>query len=131
MGWIIPPYFLDRRKEVCMAPENESGEEKARKGVEELFKIVIATSGILLALLWGLTQRNITAGVLTIIRITSIVFVVSIFFSLLGYQFIITALENNIQKITKQRGVAVNFLVAWISFMVGCSLLLIAIFVFS
>lgn len=106
----------------------ETETNKALNSVEGLFKTIIATSGIMLALLWGLTQRDITLCILYIIRTSSIVLVVSIIGSLLGLQFIVTKLEQNASDITKQRTVAFSFLIAWVSFIAGCILVIIAIF---
>lgn len=102
-------------------------EDPATKSVEEIFKVLIATSGIMLALLWGLTQRTVPPLVVTIIRIASIVLVISIVGSLLGLQFIVTELEKNTAKISKVGAVAVSFVTAWISFLAGCVALIVAI----
>jgi hypothetical protein len=112
-----------------MPPDHESNNDKALKSVEEILKTIIATSGILLALLWGLIQRQgISARVFTTIRIASIVFVVSIFFALLGCQFIVGRLEMGSENITKHKAVAFSFLISWIAFLSGCALLILAIF---
>ncbi len=114
-----------------MPSDGETSSDKALKNVEELFKTIIATSGIMLALLWGLTQRDIGDSVLTIIRIASIVLVISIIGSLLGLQFIVTEHERDATNITKIRTVAFSFLIAWLSFIGGCILVIVAIFKFK
>lgn len=119
----------DERTQI-MANETETNADKARKNVEDLLKTVITTSGIMLALLWGLTQRSGAASIISIIRYASIVLVISIFFSLLGLQFIVSQLEKDsvVGKITKRGTVAFSYFVAWISFIAGCILLIVAIF---
>lgn len=103
-------------------------DDKALKYVEELFKTIIATSGIMLALLWGLTQRSsITVLILGTVRWASLVFVVSIILSLLGYQFIVSRTQQGIE-ITKSGPVPFLFLLSWLTFIAGCILLVIAIF---
>jgi hypothetical protein len=84
-------------------------DDKALKSVEELFKIIVATAGIVLTLLWGLTQRSIPQDVLSIIRIASIVLVISIGGSLLGYQFIVTQLQNDNNQASRHPSVAICF----------------------
>ena len=111
-----------------MASSRGPEDEKALESVSELFKTIIETSGIMLALLWGLTQHDITAVVLVAIRVASIVLVLAILGSLIGSQFIVTELERNSRNITKARTVAFSFLGAWLSFLVGCILLIVAIF---
>ena len=101
------------------------------KNVQELFKTMITTAGIMLPLLWGLTQRTTSTTIVTTIRIASIIFLVSIVVSLLGCQFIVTKLENNATNITKQKTVAFSFLVAWASFILGGVLVIVAIFQFK
>lgn len=107
---------------------NDSPEDKALKYVEELLKTIIATSGIMLALLWGLTQRAISLAVLNTVRWASIVFVLSIFISLLGGQFIVSRVQQDDREITKKGPVPLVFLLAWLTFVVGCALLILAIF---
>jgi hypothetical protein len=84
----------------------------------------------MLALLWGLTQRSGAASVIGIIRYASIILVISIISALLGLQFIVSQLEKDSvdAKITKRATVASSFFVAWISFISGCILLIVAIF---
>ena len=111
-----------------MSNGTDSKDDTARENVAELFKTIIATSGIMLALLWGLTQNTTLAGVLTIIRYASIVLVVSTAASLLGLQFLVAELERNTAKITKVPTVAFSFIAAWICFLGGCILLIVAIY---
>jgi hypothetical protein len=108
-----------------------SEDDKPTKNVEELFKTMITTAGIMLPLLWGLTQRQTIGNVITTIRIASITLMVSIVASILGSQFIVTKLENKVSNITKQKTVAYSFLVAWLSFIVGGVLVIVAIFQLS
>jgi hypothetical protein len=111
-----------------MASNGGQSEDKALKYIEELFKTIIATSGIMLALLWGLTQRvTITALILGTVRWASLVFVLAIFLSLLGYQFIVSRTQQG-NEITKSGPVPFLFLLTWLAFIMGCVLLVIAIF---
>lgn len=111
-----------------MSNENEASQDKAVTVVQELFKILIATSGIILALLWGLAKNNLSGDVYCLIRCASIVLIMTIISSLLGFQFIVTELQKNEAAITKKARVAYSFLVAWLSFLAGCILLLVSIF---
>jgi predicted neutral ceramidase superfamily lipid hydrolase len=103
-------------------------DDRPLKSVEELFKTLATTSGIMLALLWGLTQRTLDATVLCTIRIASIILVFSILVAILGLQFIVSRLESNATKITKQASVAYCFMLAWLSFIAGCVAVILAIF---
>lgn len=112
-----------------MPPEHRSDDdEKALENVRELFKTLIGTSGIILALLLGLTQQDTAATVLTLICIASGILLISILGSLIGLQFIVAELERHTQRVTKERTVAFSFLAAWLSFIIGCILLIVAIF---
>ena len=109
---------------MALDPENE----KAVSTTTELFKVIIATSGIMLTLLWGLTQRQMFFDVSRIIRAASIVLLISITSSLLGLQFIVAELERKTSQVTKARSVAFTFLIGWLAFLVGCLLLVWAFF---
>ncbi len=113
-----------------MPSEQRSPSDKARESVEQLLRTVIATSGIMLALLWGLIQRTTSAAVIPTIRHASVVLVLAVAGSLLGLQFVVTELERNTQQITKRGTVAFTFVAAWISFLAGCVLLIVAIYRF-
>ena len=104
-------------------------EEKALENVRDFFKTIISTSGIMLALLWGLSKD--TANVLGLVRIASILLVVAIFTSLLGCQFIGTELDRKSSQITHQKTVTSSFIVSWIIFLAGCVFVILAIFVFE
>ena|SRR6266478_4861451 len=104
--------------------------EKAVENVRELFRTIIATAGIMLALLWGLAQRFGDTSGLTVPRIASGFLVIAIFVALVGWQFIVTKFEENIPQITKERSVSYSYIIASISFSLGIILLLIwAIFI--
>jgi hypothetical protein len=98
--------------------------EKAVENVRELFRTIIATSGIMLALLWGLTQRFGVTEKLVVPRIASGLLVLSILASLLGWQFIVTKFEADVSAITKENSVAYSFLIASASFFLGVLLIL-------
>lgn len=110
-----------------MSPNHEP-EDRALKNVEELFKTIIATSGIMLTLLWGLTQRNINICIHPIVFYSSFPFIVSIIVSFLGNQFIVSKLQDKSRDITGSGSVPICFLIAWLSFVLGCVLLSVAIF---
>jgi hypothetical protein len=110
-------------------------DDNARKSIEDLLKILIATSGVVLALLWALTQRSplITKHVFHIIRWASFILVLAMGAGFLSYQFSITRLQKNLEAakqckpwtaVSKHPTIAVPFLVAWISFLIGCAFLL-------
>lgn len=114
-----------------MTPNGKQPEDKALKYVEELFKTIIATSGIMLALLWGLTQRaTISTFILNTVRWASAIFVLSIFLSLLGYQFIVSRTQHG-DEITKSGPVPLLFLLTWLAFIAGCVFIVVAIFKLS
>ena len=107
--------------------QNPNGDE-ARKSVEELFKTVITAAGLILTLLWGLTQRPVDPGVLRLVQSASLALVFSIIMALLGLQFIVSALERGQSAITRKPTVAISFLLAWVTFIVGCVILALSIF---
>jgi hypothetical protein len=114
---------------------NDSDGDKARTSVEGLCKTVITTSGITLALLWALTGQDIDSSTLSVIKIASIVLVISMASALLALQFITSALEAKAQGtdrttdlVTKKGTVAFAFFVAWFGFILGCALVIVAIF---
>jgi hypothetical protein len=109
-------------------PNDQTSADKARENVAELLKTITATTGVMLALLWGLTQRTITPDVLWLIRVASFVLVVSMVASLLGLQFIVSALDRGEAQVSQVRTVAGSFLVAWLAFLFGCGFLIAAIF---
>jgi hypothetical protein len=111
-----------------VAANRDPDSERAIESVEGLCKTVVATSGILLALLWGLTQRDVSGLVLCTIRIASIILAVSIIGSLLGLQFIVTQLQRNVAEVTKHPTVAYSYLLSWTTFIAGCFLIIVAIF---
>jgi hypothetical protein len=93
---------------------------KATDLVGEIFKLMPATAGIMLALIWGLADRATPShSVLTAIRIASIILVVSIFLSLLGLQFTVTELQNGKEDAASKWTVQVCFFGAWITFIAG------------
>lgn len=105
-----------------------SSEREAHTSVEELFKTLIATGGIMLTLLWGLTQRDLAAGTVVVIRYASVVLVLSTAASLIGLQFVVTEIEKKTAHIATVRSVAWSFIAAWLAFLAGSVLVVIAIF---
>jgi hypothetical protein len=89
--------------------------------VGELFKLLPATAGIMLALIWGLADKNTPkSDVLDAIRLASIALVVTILLSLLGLQFMVSALQGDANaKAGDKPTVMVCFFIAWISFILG------------
>jgi len=110
-----------------MGTNVESEGDKARASVEELFKTLITVSGLILTLLWGLTQRELTETILGTIQVASVAMVFSIFSSILGMQFIVTKLHHNVSNISKTNSVSLCFLASWLAFLVGCVALIVAI----
>ena len=105
-----------------------NAEEKATDLVGELLKLIPATSGVMLALIWGLAAPKASHDVLRAIRIASIVLVVSILMSLLGLQFIVARLEGQFGWVSKQGAVQGCFLLAWLTFVGGCACVLWSLF---
>jgi hypothetical protein len=97
--------------------------------VGELFKLMPATSGIMLALIWGLADRTKPPhSVLIAIRIASIILAVTIFLSLLGLQFMVSELQDNNQDVSSAPAVQVCFITAWIAFIVGSAAVIWSLF---
>jgi hypothetical protein len=105
--------------------------DKPVKHVEDLFRTIITTAGVMLPLLWGLTQRQLSPSAMATIRWASIFFMIAIVGSLIGCQFIVTHLENDVADISKRKSVAFSFLTAWISFLIGSFMVIVAIFQFG
>jgi hypothetical protein len=102
--------------------------EQATKSIEELFKTLITTAGIILALLWELGKHDGSTATSSLIRWSSICLLISIFASILGCQFIITERMRGSLNIPKEASVAYSSLAAWIAFLAGMILLAFAIF---
>ena len=62
----------------------EPADVKAVDTITALFKTVISTSGIILALLWGLLNDDQAGEARFFVQIASIVLIVAITFALLG-----------------------------------------------
>jgi hypothetical protein len=102
--------------------------DRATLAVEELLKTIVATAGIMLTLLWGLTQKTLSPPVLGTIQWASLLLVISIGLSILAYQFIVSHLQRNTANITGKGAVPFCFFVAWFALLVGCTLVVVAIF---
>ena len=105
-------------------------DEKAVDSIAELFKIVVTTSGIILVLLWRLITKKPSLETLFYIRIASVVMAVSMALSLLGLQFIVSALQREEKDVSKVGSITFCFLLTWIGFLLGCIFLILAIFNF-
>jgi hypothetical protein len=93
--------------------------DKAIDLMGELFKLMPATAGIMLALIWGLADRTKTAhDVLMAIRIASILLAVSIFAALLGLQAMVGWLHRGSQGAIFNRS-QIIFIVGWCGFFGG------------
>jgi amino acid permease len=103
-----------------MANNNQS---EAAKTVEELCKTLVATAGLILTLLWTLAGNNPPAPIIA----ATVLLVVSIAASLLAVQFIVSKRQRNDSALTGG-SVGIGFFIAWITFLVGTVLLLVAIF---
>jgi hypothetical protein len=110
-------------------------DDNARKSIEELLKILIATSGVILTLLWGLTQRTslINKDIFRTIRLSSFILVIAIAAAFFSYQFSITGLHKNLKavkegrlrnEISTSRIIGGLFFISWVSFLVACAFLL-------
>ena len=98
--------------------------DRADALVGELFKLLPAVSGVMLALMWGLAGKTqLASSVLTHIRIASALLIVTIFISLLGLQFMVSALQGSKsydKGVGAKGSVAVCFFFAWVLFLIGC-----------
>lgn len=108
--------------------EIENQENKALDFIGELFKVLTATSGIILALLWGLIRDQQASETILYIRIGSIALAICMIASIMGLQFIVSALQRNAKIVSKDGRVALCYFLAWISFILGNALLVVAIF---
>jgi hypothetical protein len=99
-------------------------EQKALDLVNELFKLIPATAGVMLALIWGLAGDETPHDVLAAIRIASIVLVVSICSAFLGLQFVVSGLQAKDSGIARAGKVQLCFFVAWLLFLGGCGLVI-------
>lgn len=94
--------------------------QAATQLVGELLKLLPTTSGIMLALIWGLANREKPPhDVLTATRVASILLVATILLSLLGLQFLVSELEKDNTHASSRGAVQVCFFVAWVSFIAG------------
>jgi hypothetical protein len=113
-------------------PQDGGGMNTRAKSVDlvgELFKLMPATSGIMLALIWGLANRTKPPhSVLIPIRIASIILAVSIFLSLLGLQFMVSELQNDNPDVSRASTVQVCFIGAWVAFIVGSAAVIWSLF---
>jgi hypothetical protein len=80
-----------------------ASEGKALDLLNELFKLIPATAGVMLALIWGLAGDKTPHDVLVLIRDASIILVVAIFFAFLGLQFVVSGLQRGATGISKDR----------------------------
>jgi hypothetical protein len=102
---------------------------KATDLVGELFKLIPGTSGIMLALIWGLADHKAPPNcVLTVIRIASIILVVCIFLSLLGLQFMVSQLQRGNTDASSHGTVALCFVAAWVVFIAGSAAVIWSLF---
>lgn len=116
----------------CEEPQSRgemNGRAKATDFVGELLKLLPPTAGIMLALIWGLADRkNPPHDVLTAIRISSILLVVSILSSLAGLQFMVSELQRDNQDAASAGTVQLCFFLAWISFVLGSAAVIWSLF---
>jgi hypothetical protein len=99
-----------------------NNQEKALDIVNELFKLIPATAGVMLALIWGLAGDSTPHDVLVAIRIASIVLVASIVVAILGLQFVVSGLQEDHgdPAIGEAGRVQLCFGAAWLLFLAGC-----------
>jgi hypothetical protein len=98
--------------------------DRADALVGEMFKLLPAVSGVMLALMWGLAGKTrLDSDVMTHIHIASLLLIVTIFVSLLGLQFMVSALQGNKtydSGVGTKGSVAGCFFFAWVFFFIGC-----------
>lgn len=103
--------------------------EAATQLVGELLKLLPTTSGIMLALIWGLADQEHPAhDVLTATRVASILLVVTILLSLLGLQFLVSALQGGTTDASSKGTVQLCFGLAWLSFFAGSAAVIWSLF---
>lgn len=103
-------------------PTSVSQENRADDLVGELFKLLPAVSGVMLALIWGLAGDAGTPPncVLILIRVASIALTLSILASLLGLQFMVSGMQADKEAVSKTGTVQFCFFASWITFVLGC-----------
>ena len=102
---------------------------KATDIVGELFKLMPATSGIMLALIGGLATRGtLSCDVLTAIRTASILLLLCIILSLIGFQFMITRLQGGDTEVSKHGAVQLVFILAEVAFVLGSVTVIVSLF---
>jgi len=102
---------------------------KATDLVGEIFKLMPATAGIMLALIWGLADRATPSqSVLVAIRVSSIILVVSIILSLAGVQFTVAELQAGNTDGASKPSVQICFFGAWITFILGTAAVVWSLF---
>jgi uncharacterized protein YhhL (DUF1145 family) len=103
--------------------------DSATASVEEILKTLIATSGVMLALLWGLLPEKLPPPAARgIIRHASVIFVVTVIAALLDLQLIVSATQKGTAQPAAEKRVGFLFLVAWVAFIAGCIYLIRAIY---
>lgn len=106
--------------------------EKATDLVGGIFKLLPATSGIMLALIWGLVDfKTPFENILTVITVASMILGGSILLSLLGLQFMVSALRRGNADASSKTLVQVCFFGAWITFIAGSVAVIWSLFLFS
>lgn len=111
-------------------PGSSSREDAANQLVVELFKLLPGTSGIMLALIWGLADKTPPPhAVLISIRVASIILVATIVASLVGLQFMVSALQRQGGTGSRDAAVSICFSVAWVSFIAGCIAVIWSLFI--
>jgi hypothetical protein len=103
-------------------------EDKALDLVSELLKLIPSTSGIMLALIWGLAGDSTPDDVLRAIRIASIVLVIAIFIAFVGLQFVLGGLEKRASWVSKRGAVQATFMLAEVAFLLGCAIVIWSLF---
>lgn len=111
---------------------------QSTKQVQDILRLLVTVAGIVLGLMWGLLQLGSVPSVIPVVRAATCLLVISIFTSVLGLQFIVSETmkrekpENKNktwqQSVAGEKRVAVNFLVAWVTFVGGLVTLGIAIY---
>jgi len=111
-------------------------EDVPAKYAQSLMSILITTAGLMLTLSWGLLQLQVVRLVVPAIQLGSLFLFLSIFASILSHQFLVSQANKRFASVPKdkerksvamERDVGLSFLAAWMTFIVGACLVLIAI----
>ena len=110
-------------------PEDRKKPSKANDVILEFFKLIPATSGIMLALIWGLANRSTppSTTVLWTIRIASLLLAISILACFIGLAGMIDTLHSD-EDAYSEKGIRYTVYVAWACFLSGVFTVIFSLF---